>query len=602
MRRLQIILLAVLFGSVSVSLAEDRSFDGSGNNLSDPALGAAGTAFMRMMTPEYADGMDMMAGTNRPNARLISNAVCLQSNDVANSHNLSDMVWQWGQFIDHDIVLSKAEEEFNPIIVPTGDFMFDPLGSGSVMLPFTRTEMMPGTGGSTPREQVNSNSHFIDGSMIYGSSAAVANALRTFVGGKMLMGADDLPPRNIMGVPVDNPTPLPDSDMFAAGDIRINEHAGLTAMHTLFLREHNRLCDELAVQHPGWTDEQLYQRARKVVGAILQAVTYNEWLPALLGSYAPGSSGTYDPSVDPSIANAFAAAFFRVGHTMINRHLVRIEPDNLPASGGDMALKDVFFNPFAISSSDECERYLKGLAARRMQDVDTRVVEDVRSFLFGAPGAGGLDLGALNIQRGRDHGLPDYNSLRVAYGIAPRLSFAEICSDTNMTSSLEALYTSVDDIDPWIGGLAEDHAAGSAVGELIAVALAEQFVRLRDGDRFFYTFDPEFTAAEVSAFDATRLADVIRRNTTISRLQDDVFTVIPEAEVAIASLEQGAFRLNLEWMTDPSATYQIEVSTDIDSAGWNPLSAPFDGNGAMNSFITVNGGPQLRFYRLRQYP
>jgi hypothetical protein len=156
-----------------------------------------------------------------------------------------------------------------------------------------------------------------------------------------------------------------------------------------------------------------------------------------------------------------------------------------------------------------------------MQVIDPRMVDDVRNFLFGQ-GTLGFDLASLNIQRGRDHGLADYNQTRIDYGLAPVTSFAEISSDPAIQASLAAVYSSVDDIDVWVGGLAEDPMPGALVGELVGEIMLDQFRRLRDGDRFWY--QSYFSGALLAEIEATRLGNVIRRNTDIGdELQSNVF-------------------------------------------------------------------------------
>ena len=148
------------------------------------------------------------------------------------------------------------------------------------------------------------------------------------------------------------------------------------------------------------------------------------------------------------------------------------------------------------------------------------MIDDVRNFLFGPPGSGGFDLASLNIQRGRDHGLPSYNQARIDYGLAPVGTFAEITSDSEVLARLDATYRSIDEVDIWLGGLCEDPVPGAIVGPLFHAILTDQFERLRDGDRFFYRLMP----AELIEFvEAQTLATVIRNNTTIGReIQDDV--------------------------------------------------------------------------------
>jgi hypothetical protein len=185
-----------------------------------------------------------------------------------------------------------------------------------------------------------------------------------------------------------------------------------------------------------------------------------------------------------------------------------------------MLLRESFFNPVVLKTTD-IDPILKYLASDNAQEIDTKVVDDVRNFLFGAPGQGGFDLAALNIQRGRDHGLADYNSVRAAYGLPPVTNFEQITSDKALQSSLQSLYGNVDNIDLWVGGLAEDHLSNSSLGSTFTAILIDQFTRLRDGDRFWY--ENSLSGDMLERIRTTTLADVIRRNTKITKLQADVF-------------------------------------------------------------------------------
>ena len=203
-----------------------------------------------------------------------------QANSMRDAVGRSDYVWQWGQFLDHDITLTPGGNEFFPVMISDPN---DPLWP---MVPMMRSGFDPTTGTSTdnPRQQFNRNTAFIDASMVYGSSQSRADALRTFSGGLMKTSTDNLLPRNIGLLENANEGPEPAQDLFLAGDIRANEQLGLTAMHTLFVREHNRVAEAIASDNPNWSDESIYQRARKIIGGIVQNITYGEYLPALLGT------------------------------------------------------------------------------------------------------------------------------------------------------------------------------------------------------------------------------------------------------------------------------------------------------------------------------
>ncbi|MAT54575.1 MAG: hypothetical protein CMN32_08830 [Saprospirales bacterium] len=515
---------------------EYRTIDGTGNNLVFPDFGAVGTHVLTQ-TIGFSDGISAPAGPARPNPRLVSNMLFSQTNLVNDSRTLSAYAWAWGQFIDHDITLSpdNPDESFD-IEVPPFDMYFDPAGTGAVKIPMHRSAYDPtsGTGTDNPRKYTNEITAFIDASAVYGSDPQRATWLRTFSGGKLKTSAGNLLPWNTLTGEYDSPVdpsappmamPLPNAKYFVAGDVRANENPFLTAMHTLFVREHNRLCDELAAQHPEWDDEQLYQHARKLVGGQLQAIVYEEWLPAL-GMAVPPYNG-YNYQINPGITNAFNTAAYRYGHTTINSLLVRMDNEGNYLPEGDILLRDAFFNPSATTEVGGPEPYLIGMATVVEQDFDCKVVDDLRNFLFGHPGAGGLDLAAINMQRGRDRGLPDYNTMRQDFGLLPVTSFDEITSDPLMAETLEFLYGDVNNIDPWVGILSEDHMDDALFGETAMTIIKQQFMALRDGDRFYYENDPWLTPEEKEWIKNTRLADVIRRNTPITIIQDEVFVAQP---------------------------------------------------------------------------
>lgn len=495
-----------------VTATEYASIDGTGNNIDNPELGSTGTQLLRLAEAAYGDGLSTPAGEDQPSAREISNVIAAADSSQTNDRYLTDIFWVWGQFIDHDITLTEAaHDEYGnplesfPIEVPTGDAYFDPDGSGDDVINLNRSAFEEDEDGI--RQQINQITAFIDGSGIYGSDAELAAQLRTFEGGMLATSDGDL-------------LPYGEGGFFQAGDIRANENVALTSMHTIWAREHNRIAGELAAENPDLTDEKLYQQARQIVTAELQAITFNEFLPALFGTGVVTKYAGYDSSVDPSIANEFSNAAYRFGHTMLSSELLRLDESGNVADEGNIALLNAFFNPSELEQNG-IDSLLRGATVNVAQEIDTEVVDDVRNFLFGPPGAGGFDLASLNIQRGRDHGLADYNSTRVAMGLDAVESFSDISSDPEVAARLEALYGTVDNIDLWVGGLAEDHVPGSSMGETFTAIIVDQFERLRDGDRFWY--ENVFSGDALREINGTTLADVIERNSDVSGLQENVF-------------------------------------------------------------------------------
>ncbi len=505
--------------------AQYRTIDGFGNNQEpgNESWGQAGARLLRISPPDYPDdgsGETIVAWPTRENPRTISNTIASQPHLIFNDRGMTNMVWQWGQFLDHDVSFTEvsADNGTAPIPVLSPD---DPLGPRPIPLDRSHFDSDTGLAGIA-REQINEITAYIDASNVYGSDDDRAGRLRTFADGKL--DSRVISEREFL------PSGSPEPDVVFAGDVRAAEQIGLTSMHTLFLREHNRLAEALATENLSLSDEDIYQKARKIVGAQMQAITYNEFLPALLGSQAPDpTTFAYDKTVNAGIATEFSSALFRVGHTLLTSDLP------LGKTGATVPLRDAFFDPLFIEDGNNMDLVLSGLSTSLSQEIDNTIVDDVRNFLFGPPGAGGLDLASLNIQRGRDHGLPDYNTVRQWYGLDPVTSFAQISSDVEVQLALESLYGDLNNIDLWVGALAEDHVPGSSVGELIGVGLVEQFTRLANGDRFFYLFDEAFeTDADILAvtggldgLQSRRLSQIILDNTDLTRLPRNVF-LIPE--------------------------------------------------------------------------
>lgn len=516
---------------------EVRSMDGSGNNLQHPEWGRTFTQFSRMTFADYADGVAAMAGPLRKSPREITNLVFAQGPvSIPNDFGTSDFLWQWGQFIDHDLTLGDGVLEDGPgarahdIEVPVGDPYFDPKAEGGKTIVFDRAIYDPvtGTGPDNPREQQNELTSWIDGSMVYGSSDARAKALRALDGsGRLKTSKGDLLPFNVDNLPNANGFAPDPTKLFLAGDVRSNEQPGLTSMHTLFVREHNRLADVIRKLRPYYSDEDIYQAARRLVIAEIQIITFEEFLPAVIGPRAIQRYRGYDPRRDPSIMTEFSGAAYRFGHTAVSPVLRRIDRRGRQSSGGDLSLRQSFFNaPSIIRERDDIDPILRGLASQRHQRIDSKVIDDLRNFLFGPPGAGGLDLTALNIQRARDRGIPTYNDVREALGLKRIKSFKQISSDPAVQKALYDAYGSVDEIELWVGGLAEDPLwrERSQLGETFREILIRQFTALRDGDRFWH--ERELSPLELALVRGTTLAKVIRANTSIGyELQNDVFYV-----------------------------------------------------------------------------
>jgi hypothetical protein len=607
------------------------SLDGSGNNLVHPHWGQANQPYARVAEASYADGVGAMV--EGPSPRYVSNRVF---NDVAQNlfseNGVTQWAFTWGQFLDHMFGLRQAGGETAAISFDPSDPLED-FENDAGSIDFQRTPAAPGTGIDSPREQINTVSSYLDAFGIYGGTAERLEWLLegpvdgdlSNNGARLLVTPEGYLPRaDARGIEADAPEMELQGRLAAtperavvAGDVRANENVALTSVHTLFAREHNRIVDALPTRLP---EEVKFQIARRVVIAEIQHITYTEFLPALgveLDSYRG-----YDPTVDATLANEFAVVGYRA-HSMIHGTIDAesekgaLSPEELQAlvdqgveiteDGEDLELElplaAAFGNPDLLEAIG-VESVLAGLGNEAQYRNDEMIDNQLRSVLFQLPGPNVedpmecldgpplpecfttvLDLGAVDIQRGRDHGVPSYNDLRAAYGLARMADFADITGEaaeefpadpaidarspiddpdildflqlldrqgsavapgseeadeeavtglrrTTLANRLKALYGSVDSVDAFVGMLAEPHVEGTELGELQGAIWKKQFEALRDGDRFFYLNDPGLAAIERLFGVSFRhtLAEIILLNTEISgdRIQSDVFT-LPES-------------------------------------------------------------------------
>lgn len=318
---------------------------------------------------------------------------------------------------------------------------------------------------------------------------------------------------------------------FLAGDIRVNEQAALTAMHTIWLREHNRIASYISDK--GYPPGQVFDMTRKIVAAEIQKITYKDFLPILLGSI--GSAALipkyekYDPSVDPRIPNGFATAAYRFGHSMIQPFFERLDKNYTKYSGGPLPLVDAFFDTSHVREHGT-DPLIRGLLQGNAREVDEYLNSQLTHQLFAHPSdAPGMDLASLNIQRGRDHGLPSYLTWK---------EWAEkecngIKGDFRHSSTLAnffSVYKKMANVDLFAGGLAEKPHADGLVGAVFACIISKTFTALRDGDRFFYenpvtdSSSGGFTSTQIRELNKhVSLSRVICDNTGIEEIQINAF-------------------------------------------------------------------------------
>ena len=470
-------------------------------------------------------------------------------------------------------LLTQTLQSSPPIKVPKGDPEFDPAGTGTKHLPFSRSKagLIYGTDDTgspvyegedrtgLPRDPINWVSPAIDGSMVYGTEAKVNGILREGIGGRIKMTAAGMPTQHEIGVPVDNPTGEAEETLMRAGDSRINDQPGIIAFHAIFLREHNRLADVYCKQDPDAPDELIFARARRMVVAALQSITYNEYLPALLGRKVfkkeegedNGDDNADGPGKEDAIVGKgtalsvpveFSTAAFRFGHSQVSNVLwlrganfSKISSSSGASSNpSEYRLKQSFFAP-ELLVKDGIDNLLRGAVVQRAERIDLVVADDLRNSLFGTvegirtidaalsgDAIGGLDLVSLNLQRGRDHGIPDYVSVRKQLNLSLPTSYANITGGDDgdrVAANLEKVFGSFEsnNLDLFVGGLAEPHRSGGSIGETFATIIERTFQSVRAADAGWYEAvlsDEERVFVE----EEMTLAKLIRLNTKITEI------------------------------------------------------------------------------------
>lgn len=427
----------------------------------------------------------------------------------------------FGQFLDHDISLSPeheakesccAQQERNTttkdpecfeINIPLDDPFYS--GVGQTCIDLTRSEPHCSSGWppSIEREQQNVLTSFLDASNVYGSETDKNKRIRNMKRGRLnvVTEHDLLPEEKFQGCSV----PI-------AGDDRAMENPNLGSIHALFVREHNRICDELWGLID-WTqygnpecdndmcDELLYQNARRILIAEWQNIVYSEWLPLILGNTRIdnfnlnlNANSSYNSKVDPSILVSFSTAAFRFAHSMVDGRFAKRNPIS-EITEKNVSLSDTFFNPDEYRGSG-MEKLLTGLQTEKAQQRDRFVSNELTNLLFKDTNSlFGQDLIARNIARGRDHGLPGYANFYASFGPQTDLNrFFECWNDRPESFDpsawhlLKQIYIHPKDIDLFVGGLLEKGFSGGGVlGHMFGYLVAEQFRRLKDGDRFFFS-------------------------------------------------------------------------------------------------------------------
>ncbi|XP_078541091.1 dual oxidase 2-like [Lissotriton helveticus] len=523
---------------------EVQRYDGWFNNLAYHSRGAAGSPFLRLLPAHYADGVcQALQEPLVPNPRELSNAVAKGISGLPSDQNQTVLGVFFGYHVFSEILGADhvgCPAEFLNIRIPAGDPVFDPKSTGHVVLPLQRSQWSPETGRNTnnPRTQVNAVTAWIDGSSIYGCSHSWSDALRNFVGGKLESGPNPLLPKETHGSLLMWKAPDPSTGQRGAkglydfGNARANENPFIQAMSIVWFRYHNHLAEKFEKENPSWSDEDLFQHARKWVIATYQKIVFYDWLPVFLSRNVTVYSG-YRQYVDPSISPEFLTAALEYTATLVppgvymrNTECKFRNITNLDGSQSKaMRVCNNFWsreNP-NLKTSNDTDELLLGMASQIAEREDNIVVEDLRDYWYGSIKYSRMDYVASRVQRGRDFGLPTYNRAREFLGLKPLNNFKEF--NTSVAEKLSELYgKDISKLEFLPGAMAE---SDGNPGEVFSSIILDQLEHLRDGDRFWFENERNglFSPGEIQQIRATTLHDVLVTVTSFSsaNIQSNVF-------------------------------------------------------------------------------
>ncbi|OCT89499.1 dual oxidase 2 [Xenopus laevis] len=508
---------------------EVQRYDGWYNNLAHHSTGSPGSKLLRYIPAFYTDGVyQVPKEPEYPNPRSISNAVTKGKSALPSSRNLTVLAISFGYHMLSEVVFTgkpACPAEFINIQIPGGDEVFDGKNTSKVVIPFQRSKWYPDTGRSpnNPREHVNSVTAWIDGSAIYGSSHSWCDALRDFSGGKLASGPDAKFPRyaksDLPMIKVPNPSTgeTGNNGLYAFGNAMANESPFLQALGILWFRYHNYKAKEFAQKNTEWSDEVLFQHARKWVIAVYQNIVFYEWLPTFLSRNVTAYSG-YQQHADPSISPVFMVLLSQIINTMMPSGFYMRNKDcvfqNVSGSNESvwpaLRLCNNYWNRENpnLKNSSSIDELLMGMASQIAEKEDNVLANDLTDFYYGQIKYSRTDLFAASIQRARDLGLPSYNKI-CEYYQCPLLHDWENMKDKDLGKKLASLYGNNIGKLEFIPGLLSE--MDENLSNFSSNIILEQFYRLRDGDRFWFenVKNDLFTEEDIKNIRNIKLQDVL---------------------------------------------------------------------------------------------
>ena len=503
-----------------------RSVDGSYNDLSAPAMGMANTRFGRNVPlPDTVPEDPQRVLT--PNPRLVSTRLLARGPEMIPARGLNVLAAAWLQFETRDW-FSHGTDATRPFEVPRppgDDWPTDP-----IKVP--RTLRDPHADGDMPRTFVNTETHWWDASQIYGSTQQFQDAVRrpTLGPGKVAIGADGL-------IDID-PSLLGSSGGLDGWWV------GLELLHTLFMREHNAVCDMLAAAYPGWSDDEVFDKARLVIAALIAKIHTIEWTTAILSRPAlqigmranwfglagervrrlygrltdsevlsgiPGSP-TDHHSAPYSITEEFVAVYRMHPLTPDELHLRSVDDPQTSTELPFMDAARLHSRPLLAQRGATDLLYSLGTTNPGAVTLHNhpRFMQRLVRTEDGLP----IDLAAVDLLRSRERGVPRYNAFRRLMHLPPVTSFEQLTGNLETAAELRAVYPTVDDVDLTVGLYAETPPAGFGFSDTTFRIFILMASRRLKSDRFFTTdFTPRvYTPEGMAWIEANDMCSVLLRH------------------------------------------------------------------------------------------
>jgi tetratricopeptide (TPR) repeat protein len=518
-----------------------RTADGTWNNLENPKEGAAGTRFLRNVN---VDAIRPETGQTllTPNPREISRKLLTRGQTMKEVPFLNMLAAAWIQFQNEDWI-NHGEILYNDVheIPLTED---DP-----ARLKYRQLNMFVGktqpdptfTPGreETPITFINEVTHWWDGSQIYGSDQETQNRLRSFIDGKMRLNEDGTLPIGKNGV--------------EDTGFHRNWWVGMTVLHTVFVHEHNSICDRLKISYPQWNDNRLFNVARLINAAVMAKIHTVEWTPAILPN--PGLNTALNANWFGILTNLFQTGKDRKTLAEININnpeLGGVVGNRIDKHGQPYGLTEEFTEVYRLHSLLPESLQIRQIGGEAAEDIPfsasrqagskkltgkfgiTNILSSFGTQHPGAlvlnnyprfmqelsiPGNPLFDMGAVDILRARERGVPRYNEFRRQLGLNPIQSFHDLTDDNDQVKKLKEVYgdkpEDVETLDLLIGTLSEAHRPDHfGFGETMFQIFILNATRRLQADRFYTTSYNEetYTREGLDWIDSSNLKTVLLRN------------------------------------------------------------------------------------------